>query len=271
MAPFILLGVVIFLVFTTIFLVHQRKVNEEKRVQTERKIQDVQTQARRIEPLLTGIPPHLLSYELRVALADRWKILLHMQQDLGDVSDDFLYALKSAEQIISDVKSTPAPTPQPIKNKQKGQETMNQLKSVQFLIMKEFREGRIGETKGKEFLQVIRYAATQVIIEMNKALAEMQIQDHKYRAAIVNYQSILTELKKYRSTDQDHFSSVYNEVRDAIEQLKYRAKQEADAIPNLLAEGMAVLEKEEADESAFKTDMQRAIIAGQAKKARTQS
>lgn len=269
MSALILLGVVVLLAFITIFLVHHRKVKEENRIQTERKIQDIQTQAKRVEPLLTTIPAHLLTYDLRVALADRWLLLLRMQQDLGDASDDFLYLLKSAEQAVSEIKANPNPNPQPVNTKQKGQEVMNQLKNVQFLIMKEFREGRIAEAKGKAFLQVVRYAATQVIVEMNKALAETYIKDQKYRAAIVNYQSILTELKKYRGTDQDHFSSVFNEVRHAIEQLKPLAKQEADATPNMLAQGVAELEQEEADDSVFKSDMQRAVMASQAR-ARTQ-
>lgn len=265
MSAFIVLGVVIVLTFTTIFFIHHRKVKEENRIQTERKIQDIQSQAKRIEPLLTKIPDHLLTYDLRVALADRWLLLLRMQQDLGDVSDDFVYLLKSAEQTVSDIKANPHPNPSQVNNKQQGQEVMNQLKNVQFLIMKEFREGRIAEAKGKEFLQVIRYAATQVIVEMNKALAEAHIKDQKYRAAIVNYQSILTELKKYRGTDQGHFSSVFNEVRHALEQLKPLAKQEADATPNMLAQGVAELEQEAADDSVFKSDMQRAVMASQAR------
>lgn len=257
--------VVVVLAFTTIFFVHHRKIKEENRIQTERKIQDIRTQAKRIEPLLINIPAHLLAYDLRVALAERWLLLLRMQQGLGDKSDDFLYLLKNAEQTVNAVKANPNPSPQPIDSRQKGQETMNQLKNVQFLIMKEFREGRIAEAKGKDFLQMIRYAATQVIIEMNKAIAEVKIKENKYRAALVNYQSIITELKKYRGTDQQHFSRVYNDVRAMMEQLKVQAKQELAATPNLLAEGMEALEKEEADVSGLQSDMQRAVMASQAR------
>lgn len=265
MAAFILLGVVVVLAFVTIFLVHHRKVKEEKRIQTERKIQDIQTQAKRIEPLLTRIRPHLLPYDLRAALADRWMTLLQTQQSLGDTSDEFLYLLRNAERVVSEVKSNPNPNPEPIEDHKKGQEAMNLLKNVQFLIMKEYREKRLSESKGKEFLTSIRYAATQVIIEMNKAIAEVKIKESKYRAALVNYQSIITELKKYRGTDQQHFSSVYNDVRAKMEQLKVQAKQELAATPNLLAEGMEALEKEEADVSGFQSDMQRAIMASKAR------
>ncbi|NLW04130.1 MAG: hypothetical protein GX029_02720 [Pseudomonadaceae bacterium] len=265
MVPLIVLGLVVLVAFVTIFLVHHRKVKEEKRIQTERKIQDIQTQAKRIEPLLTKIRPHLLPYDLRAALADRWMALLQVQQDLGDTSDNFLFLLKNAEQVVSEVKSNPNPNPQPIEDQKKGQETMNLLKNVQFLIMKEFREGRIAEAKGKEFLTNIRYAATQVIIEMNKSLAAAQLQNNKYRAALIYYQNILTELKKYRGTDQEHFSSVFSEVRDTMEHLKIKAKHELAATPNLLAEGMEALEKEEADVSGFQSDMQRAIMASKAR------
>lgn len=265
MAALILLGVVVFLAFITIFFVHHRKVVEEKRIQTERKIQDIQNQAKRIEPLVTRIRAHLLPYDLRSALAERWMTLLHFQQDAGDKSEEFLQELKKAEQVIRDVKANPNPKIQPIESQQKGQEAMNQLKNVQFLIMKEFREGRLSEARGQQFLTSIRYAATQVVIEMNKSLAAAQLQDNKYRAALIYYQNIIKELKKYRGTEQEHFSSVYNEIRSVMDELKVKAQQEMAATPNMLAEGMDALEKEEAEENGFQSDMQRAVMAGKAK------
>lgn len=265
MAALILLGVVVFLAFLTIFMVHYRKVAEEKRIQTERKIQDIQTQAKRVEPLITRIRPHLLPYDLRSALAERWITLLHLQQDAGDKSESFAQDLQRAEQLVREVKANPNPKVEPIESQAKGQEAMNQLKNVQFLIMKEFREGRLSEARGQQFLTSIRYAATQVVIEMNKSLAAAQLQDNKYRAALIYYQNIIKELKKYRGTEQEHFSSVYNEIRSVMDELKVKAQQEMAATPNMLAEGMDALEKEEAEENGFQSDMQRAVMAGKAK------
>lgn len=265
MAALILLGVVVFLAFLTIFMVHYRKVAEEKRIQTERKIQDIQTQAKRVEPLITRIRPHLLPYDLRSALAERWITLLHLQQDAGDISEGFLKKLQEAEQLVREVKANPNPKVEPIENQQKGQETMNQLKNVQFLIMKEFREGRLSEARGQQFLTSIRYAATQVIVEMNKAMAAAQLQEGKYRAALIYYQNIIKELKKYRGTEQEHFSSIYDDIRKTMDEVKVKAQQELAATPNMLAEGMDALEKEEAEENGFQSDMQRAVMAGKAK------
>lgn len=265
MAALILLGVVVFLAFTTIFFVHHRKVVEEKRIKTERKIQDIQAQAKRVEPLVTRIRPHLLPYDLRSALADRWITLLHLQQDAGDKSDEFLQQLKNAEAQVSEVKASPNPKIQPIENQQKGQEAMNQLKNVQFLIMKEFREGRLSEARGQQFLTSIRYAATQVVVEMNKSLAAIQVSNEKYRAALIYYQNIIKELKKYRGTEQEYFSNIYDEVRRMMEEVKVKAQQELAATPNMLAEGMDALEKEEAEENGFQSDMQRAVMASKAK------
>lgn len=265
MAALILLGIVVFLAFATIFFVHHRKVVEEKRIQTERKIQDIQTQAKRIEPLITRIRPHLLPYDLRSALAERWMALLHLQQDAGDKSEEFLQQLHKAEQQVREVKANPNPKVQVIENQQKGQEAMNQLKNVQFLIMKEFREGRLSEARGQQFLTSIRYAATQVIIEMNKSMAAEQLNNGKYRAALIYYQNIIKELKKYRGTEQEHFSSVYDDIRKMMDGVKAKAQQELAATPNMLAEGMDALEKEEAEDNGFQSDMQRAVSASKAK------
>ena len=265
MAALILLGVVVFLAFTTIFFVHHRKVVEEKRIQTERKIYDIKTQVKRLEPLVTRIRPHLLPYDLRSALAERWITLLHLQQDAGDKSEDFIQELQNAEQVVREVKANPNPKVEPIESQAKGQEAMNQLKNVQFLIMKEFREGRLSEARGQQFLTSIRYAATQVVVEMNKSLAAAQLENKKYRAALIYYQNIIKELKKYRGTEQEHFSGIYDEIRKTIEQIKSKAQQELAATPNMLAEGMEELEKEEAAENGFQSDMQRAVMAGKAK------
>lgn len=265
MASLILLGVVVFLAFTTIFFVHYRKVVEEKRIQTERKIQDIQTQVKRLEPLVTQIRPHLLPYDLRSALAERWMTLLQIQQDAGDKSEAFLLQLKKAEQLVREVKANSNPKVEPIESQAKGQEAMNQLKNVQFLIMREFREGKLSETRGQEFLTSIRYAATQVVIEMNKSLAAIQLENKKYRAALIYYQNIIKELKKYRGTEQEYFSNIYDDIRKTMEEVKVKAQQEQAATPNRLAEGMDALEKEEAEENGFKSDMQRAITAGKAK------
>ncbi|GLR65306.1 hypothetical protein [Marinospirillum insulare] len=265
MLALILLGVVVFLAFTTIFFVHHRKVVEEKRIQTERKIHDIKTQVKRLEPLVTRIRPHLLPYDLRSALAERWITLLHLQQDAGDKSDSFLQELQNAEQVVREVKANPNPKIEPIENQAKGQEAMNQLKNVQFLIMKEFREKRLSEARGQQFLTSIRYAATQVIIEMNKSMAAVQLENKKYRAALIYYQNIIKELKKYRGTEQEHFSSIYDDIRKTMDEVKVKAQQELAATPNMLAQGMEELEKEEALESGFTSDMQRAVMAGKAK------
>ena len=265
MAALILLGFVVFLAFLTIFMVHYRKVAEEKRIQTERKIQDIQTQAKRVEPLITRIRPHLLPYDLRSALAERWITLLHLQQDAGDKSEDFIQELQNAEQVVREVKANPNPKVEPIESQAKGQEAMNQLKNVQFLIMKEYREGRLSEARGQQFLTSIRYAATQVVVEMNKSLAAAQLENKKYRAALIYYQNIIKELKKYRGTEQEHFSSIYDDIRKTMDEVKVKAQQELAATPNMLAEGMDALEKEEAEENGFQSDMQRAVMAGKAK------
>jgi len=265
MAALILLGIVVVLAFATIFFVHHRKVVEEKRIQTERKIQDIKNQVKRLEPLITRIRPHLLPYDLRSALAERWISLLQLQQDAGDTSEQFLQELHRAEQVVREVKANSNPRVQPIENQQKGQEAMNQLKNVQFLIMKEFREGRLSEARGQQFLTSIRYAATQVVIEMNKSLATVQLENKKYRAALIYFQNIIKELKKYRGTEQEHFSGVYDEIRRTIEEVKVKAQQEQAETPNLLAKGMEALEKEEAEESSFQSDMQRAVMASKAK------
>jgi len=265
MAALVLLGVVVFLAFTTIFFVHHRKVVEEKRIHTERKINDIKNQAKRLEPLVTRIRPHLLPYDLRSALAERWITLLHLQQDAGDKSEDFMQELQKAEQVVREVKANPNPKVEPIESQAKGQEAMNQLKNVQFLIMKEFREKRLSEARGQQFLTSIRYAATQVIIEMNKSIATELLGQGKYRAALINYQNIIKELKKYRGTEQEHFSSVYDDVRRMMEEVKVKAQQELAATPNMLAEGMDALEKEEAEENGFQSDMQRAVMASKAK------
>lgn len=202
---------------------------------------------------------------MRSALADRWMTLLHLQQDAGDISEKFLQELKKAEQQVREVKANPNPKAQPIENQQKGQEAMNQLKNAQFLIMKEFREGRLSEARGQQFLTSIRYAATQVIIEMNKSMAAEQLGQGKYRAALIYYQNIIKELKKYRGTEQEHFSNVYSEIRKAIDEVKEKAQQELASTPNMLAEGMDALEKEEAEENGFQSDMQRAVMASKAK------
>lgn len=261
MIALILLGIVVLVAFVTLFVVHHRKAQEEKRIQQERKIREIETQAKRIEPLVTRIRPHLLPYELRAALAERWIALLHTQQDAGDKREDFLKYLQEAEDTVREVKANPNPRVVPIENQQKGQEAMNQLKNVQFLIMKEFREGRLSETRGQEFLTAIRHAATQVVIEMNKSQAEEQVRNQKYRAAMIYYQNILKELKKYRGTDQAQFSHVFNEVRSAMERLKPMAQQELSSGPNMLAEGMNELEEEE----TFMSDVQRAVMASKAR------
>lgn len=261
MIALISLGTVVLLAFLILFLVHHRKVQEEKRILTERRIREIETQAKRLEPLVVRIRPHLLPYELRSALAERWITLLHAQQDAGDRREAFLAQLQEAEEKVRDIKADPNPAIQPVENQQKGQEQLNQLKNVQFVIMKEFREGKLSEARGQEYLTALRHAATQVVVEMNKSMAEVQLQNKKYRAAIIYYQNILKELKRYRGTEQAQFSSVFTEVRTAMDRIKPLAQQELYNGPNALAAGMAELE----DEENFMSDVQRAVMASKAK------
>lgn len=261
MIALISLGTVVILAFLILFLVHHRKVQEEKRILKERRIRDLETQAKRLEPLVVRIRPHLIPYELRSALAERWIALLHAQQDAGDRREAFLAQLQEAEEKVRDIKANPNPTVQPIENQQKGQEQLNQLKNVQFVIMKEFREGKLSETRGQEYLTALRHAATQVVVEMNKSLAEVQLQDKKYRAAMIYYQNILKELKRYRGTEQAQFSDLFAEVRTVMDRIKPLAQQELYSGPNVLAAGMAELE----DEENFMSDVQRAVVASKAR------
>lgn len=265
MLALIVLGVIVALAFVIIFGVHLKKVNEEKRLQIERKIQDLQSQAKRFEPLITRLRPHLLPYDLRKALADRWIALLYLQQDAGDTSPEFLAYLAEAQSLVSEVKANPNPMAEPIEDKERGQEAMNLLKNLQFILMREYREGRLSETRGQEFINQVRYAATQIVIEMNQSMVKEQLRENKYRAAIVCYNNILIELKKYRGTEKEQFAGVYNSSRKAIEELKVKAKEEAEQTPNLLADGIKELEAEEAEAAVFKSDMQKALEAGKEK------
>ncbi|MFK7161290.1 hypothetical protein V6U78_09605 [Marinospirillum sp. MEB164] len=258
MLIFIFLGLVVVLAFVTIFFVHHRKAQEEKRIQFERLVRELEQQAKRVEPLLTRLRPHLLPYDLRAALAERWIRILHNRRDLGDKSEAFQAHLQEAEQLVSEIKSTSQPQVQRIADNKQGQEALNLLKNVQYLIMKEYREGKLSEAKGQEYLTSLRHAATQVVVEMNLSQAEQQLEAKKYRAAMIYYQNILKELKKYRGTDQSEFRDVYNDVRATLDRIKPLAQQELNQGPNLLADGMQA----EEEEDAFQSDIQRAVIAG---------
>ncbi|WP_114417875.1 hypothetical protein [Marinospirillum perlucidum] len=261
MIALIVSSVIVVLAFVTLFLVHHHKVKEEKRVQMERQIKDLESQAKRYEPLVTQIRPHLLPHSLRVGLAERWIKLLESRQLAGDKSPEFQEKLAEAEEIVREVKAQTNPPEQPIENNKKGQEVLNQLKNVQYLIMKDYRDGKLTEAKGQQFLTDLRHAATQVVIEMNRAQAEEQLNNKKYRAAMIYFNNIVKELKKYKGTDQTRFRDVLQETKSAIEKIKPLAQQELTSGPNQLAAGMEEMEAEE----GFQSDVQRAVMASKAK------
>jgi|GEM_PF-1868384 hypothetical protein len=261
MIALIVSSVIVVLAFVTLFLVHHNKIKEEKRIQLERQVKELDSQAKRYEPLVTKIRPHLLPHGLRVGLAERWIQILHQRQDLGDKSSDFLEQLADAEERVRDIKAQTSPPVQPIEDKQKGQEVLNQLKNVQFLIMKDYRDGKLSETKGQQFMTDLRHAATQVVIEMNQAQANEQLKNNKYRAAMIYFNNIMKELKKYKGTDQTQFREVLHETKSAIEKIKPLAQQELSSGPNMLAEGMEDMEEEE----SFQSDVQKAVMASKAK------
>ncbi|MDR9468860.1 hypothetical protein [Marinospirillum sp.] len=261
MIALIVSSVIVVLAFVTLFLVHHNKIKEEKRIQLERQVKELDSQAKRYEPLVTKIRPHLLPHGLRVGLAERWIQILHQRQDLGDKNPDFLEQLADAEERVRDIKTQTNPPVQPIEDKQKGQEVLNQLKNVQFLIMKDYRDGKLSETKGQQFMTDLRHAATQVVIEMNQAQANEQLKNKKYRAAMIYFNNIMKELKKYKGTDQTQFRDVLHETKSAIEKIKPLAQQELSSGPNMLAAGMEDMEEEE----NFQSDMQKAVMASKAK------
>lgn len=261
MIALIISSVIAVLAFLTLFFVHHSKIKEEKRIQLERQVKELDSQARRYEPLVTKIRPHLLPHGLRVGLADRWIQILHTRQDLGDKSPEFLEQLAAAEETVREVKAQTNPPVRPIEDQKRGQEVLNQLKNVQFLIMKDYREGKMSEAKGQQFMTDLRHAATQVVVEMNQAQANEQLSNNKYRAAMLYYNNIMKELKKYKGTDQKQFREVLHETKAAIEKIKPLAQQELKSGPNKLASGMEDMEEEE----SFQSDMQRAVMAGKAK------
>lgn len=261
MIALIVSSIVVIIAFVTLFLVHHHKIREEKRIQLERQVKDLESQAKRYEPLVTKIRPHLLPHSLRVGLAERWIKLLHSRQDLGDRSPDFLEHLQEAENLVRDIKAQSNPPVQPIEDQKKGQEVLNQLKNVQFLIMKDYREGKMSEAKGQQFMSDLRHAATQVVVEMNQAQANEQLKNQKYRAAMIYFNNIIKELKKYKGTDQTRFRDVLKETKAAMDKIKPLAQQELQSGPNQLAAGMQEMEQEE----AFQSDLQRAVMASKAK------
>ncbi|SFC07076.1 hypothetical protein SAMN05660443_1426 [Marinospirillum celere] len=261
MIALIVSSVIVIVAFVTLFLVHHHKVKEEQRIQLERQVKELDSQAKRYEPLVTKIRPHLLPHGLRVGLAERWIQILHTRQDLGDKNPDFLQHLDEVENLVRDIKAQSNPPVQPIEDKKKGQEVLNQLKSVQFLIMKDYRDGKLSESKGQQFMTDLRNAATQVVIEMNQAHAQEQLKSKKYRAAMIAYNNIIKELKKYKGTDQTRFRDVLKDTKSAMEKIKPLAQQELSSGPNQLAAGMEELEQEE----AFQSDLQRAVMASKAK------
>ena len=217
--------IIILIILGSILILFISQAREKARIEKIRKTNALQDKYRRMQRLVTEIPPQYLNKELRIMVLEACIDALTKLKVLkpSPELESKLGASLASLQEVKDSKENPKPVP--IKDDATAKEVSKLLELLFRFIERQRATKKIDSTTSKKYLVYINYliSKSKADISINKAKESQKT--GKVRAAIHNYHNAVSEMTRIK--DNPLAIKAIKSYRTKIKELEVLAEQEA--------------------------------------------
>lgn len=235
----VVLGVIFLIAIIMIMVVYARQQNEKKKLEQLRRIRVLADRGHQMQLLLDEIPPHYVSPDLRVFIAEQWIELLHEQESLGCKEPRIKTELEAAKNKLQEIRSSNQPKPQPVVDLQTANGVRRSLKQLNKIVIGLYQERKIAQRIAQGYLNEVKLGFTQTLVEVFRASANKAEAEGNERIAVVHYKRIMSELN--RNNPNGIHNQTLLECRETIAKLEEVIAAQSENNDNQLAEGVDVM------------------------------
>lgn len=234
------LGGIFLIAIIMVIVVYARQQNEKKKIEELRRIRVLADRGRQMQLLLDEIPPHYVSSDLRMFVANQWIELLHEQEQLGCKEPRIKTELEVAQNKLQEIRSSNQPKPEPIVDLQTANGVRRNLKQLNKIVIGLYQERKIAQRVAQGYLNEVKLGFTQTLVEVFRASANKAESEGNHRIAVVHYKRIMSELNRNNPNGVNNQTLL--ECRETIAKLEeIIAIQSENNNDNQLAEGVNVM------------------------------
>ena len=219
------------------------QMRERARIERVRKISNLAERYRRLQSLLSDLPPQYLSNDLRVMVAERsvetLKELIPLKRDA-----QLAEQLKADQEQLTQLRNSNTKfPPKPIRDENEAKEVRKLLQTLYKFVQGQHKRRLLDATTAKKHLEQITFFACQSRADVLVARAEAANKGGKPRVAIHNYHTAIAAYKpvmnhpaavnviagyKQRITALDQIADAQNKRVKEQAQAKLEANKEWD-------------------------------------------
>lgn len=227
------LGGIFIIALIMVVVVYSRQQNEKKKIEQQRRIRMLADRGRQMQLLLEEIPPHYISPDFRVFIAEQWFELLQEQQELGCKEARIKAEMEAAQNKLQEIRSSNQPTPEPITDLQTANGVRRNLKQLNKIIIGLYQERKIAHRIAQTYINEVKLGFTQTLVEVFRASARKAEAENNHRIAVVHYKRIMSELN--RNNPNGIHNQTLLECREIIAKLEEKIAIESEYNDNQLA------------------------------------
>ncbi len=216
--------IIILIILGSITILFISQAREKARIEKIRKTNALQDKYRRMQRLITEIPPQYLNKELRIIILEASIEALTKLKNLKP-SPDLESKLTSSMASLQEVKnSNENPKPIPIKDDVAAKEVSKLLELLFRFIERQRATKKIDATVSKKYLVYINYLISKSKCDISINKAKESQKSGKFRAAIHNYHTAVAEMTRIK--DNPLAIKAIKSYRIKIKELETLAEQE---------------------------------------------
>jgi len=216
--------IIILIILGSIAILFISQAREKARIEKIRKTNALQDKYRRMQRLITEIPPQYLNKELRIMILESCIDTLTKLKGLNPATEleSKISINTTALQEVKDSKETPKSVP--IKDDATAKEVSKLLELLFRFIERQRATKKIDPTTSKKYLIYINYLISKSKADLAISKAKESQKSGKLRAAIHNYHNAVSEMTRIK--DNPLAIKAIKSYRVKIKELEVLAEQE---------------------------------------------
>ena len=227
------LGGIFIVALIMVMVVYARQQNEKKSIEQQRRIRMLADRGRQMQLLIEEIPPHYISSDFRVFVADQWLELLQEQQELGCKEARIKAEIEIAQNKLQEIRSSNQPKPEPLTDLQSANGVRRNLKQLNKIVIGLYQERKISHRVAQGYINEVKIGFTQTLVEVFRASARKAELEGNDRIAVVHYKRIMSELN--RNNPNGIHNQTLLECRQTIADLEEKIAIQSEQNDNQLA------------------------------------
>ena len=216
--------IIILIILGSIAILFISQAREKARIEKIRKTNTLQDKYRRMQRLITEIPPQYLNKELRIMILENSIDTLTKLKGLKPATELESKILSDTSTLQKVKDSKEAPKSIPIKDEAAAKEVSKLLELLFRFIERQRATKKIDPATSKKYLIYINYLVSKSKADISIGKAKESQKSGKLRAAIHNYHNAVSEMTRIK--DNPLAIKAIKSYRVKIKELETLAEQE---------------------------------------------